>query len=131
MKTQSRHMFYLHRMFRRRNKYAGHCRHKEKNHFYLDCDNVENLNTDQELIKIVDQIEANIKFRTSKKEQNDLIAKVDIKNVNLTTKKKSPPRAVMLANEDDSINNTYVVGDGLQISAATVVTTTCCEILCI
>ncbi|XP_052061397.1 uncharacterized protein LOC127701541 [Mytilus californianus] len=84
-----------------------------------DSDNEENLNTDQELIKIVDQIEAKIKFRTSKKEQNDLIVKVDVKKVNLTTKKKSPPRAVILTNEDGSINNTYMVGDGLQISAGT------------
>lgn len=42
-----------------------------------------------------------------------------IKKVNLTTKKKSSPRAVILTNEDDSINNTYVVGDGLQISEGT------------
>ncbi|CAG2215379.1 unnamed protein product [Mytilus edulis] len=84
-----------------------------------DSDNEENLNTDQELIKIVDQIEAKIKFRTSKKEQNDLIAKVDVKNVDLSTKKKSPPRAIILTNQDGSINNTYMVGDGLQISTGT------------
>lgn len=28
MMTQSHHMFYLHRMFQRRNKYTGHCRQK-------------------------------------------------------------------------------------------------------
>ncbi|XP_076071907.1 uncharacterized protein LOC143043508 [Mytilus galloprovincialis] len=84
-----------------------------------DSDNEENLNTDQELIKIIDRIEAKIKFRTSKKEQNDLIAKVDVKNVDLSTKKKSPPRAIILTNQDGSINNTYMVGDGLQISTGT------------
>ncbi|XP_076104224.1 uncharacterized protein LOC143072936 isoform X2 [Mytilus galloprovincialis] len=83
-----------------------------------DSSDIEEERDDSKLLKIIKKVQQRIRYisKGSSKEA-DLLTAVNVKEVNLVSKKKAPPRLVIVQNSEQAISNCFIVADGLELSA--------------